>query len=106
MFRPGQILPPPLVERLALSPEQIEQLEALQQEVRTRLDQILTEEQRTQLREMAARGPQRPGDGRGFGGRGGDRGPAAEGGRRGGDREGRGEGERRGPRERRGEPDA
>lgn len=99
--RPGQILPPMLVQRLGLSPEQIEQLEALQKDVNTRLDGILTEQQRTQLRELAERGPRRPG---GEGVREGrrDRGDDGEAGRDRGPRRERGErGEReRGPRDR------
>lgn len=81
MFRPGQILPPAVVRRLDMTTEQQEQLEVLQAEVRQRLSTILTEEQMTQIREMASRGP--GGDRRGFGRRGDGprRGPEADRGR-------------------------
>jgi hypothetical protein len=59
--RPGVILPPMLQERLNLSTEQKAQIEALQKEVDARLEKILNDEQRTQLKEMRERGP------RGFG---------------------------------------
>ena len=57
MMGPGMILPPPLVEELDLSQEQREELRELQQEVRERLQNILTEEQRDKLREIRERGP-------------------------------------------------
>ncbi len=108
MFRPGQILPPMMVQRLGLSTEQIEKLEVLQAEVNEKLTGILTEEQQDQMKQMAARAQQRAGQGRGPGGRGpgaegrrpgGERrGPDAEGRRPRGDREpgaGRGDGQRR-----------
>lgn len=57
MFRPGMILPPFVAERLDLSVDQQEKLEALQSEVRTQLDKILTTEQKEQLRVMSERGP-------------------------------------------------
>ncbi len=63
-FAPGQILPPFLQERLKLTDEQKKQLEELQKEVQGKLDKILTEEQRTQLKEMrrgfGSRGPGGP----------------------------------------------
>jgi hypothetical protein len=62
---PGQILPPFLQEELRLSEAQRQQLTELQKDVDTKLAQILTREQRQQLRDMANRGP------RGFGGPGG-----------------------------------
>jgi hypothetical protein len=66
--RPGQILPPFLVEQLNLTAEQKKQLDALQKEVDGKLAKLLTPEQKKQLEEM------RPGfgpGGRGPGGRGG-----------------------------------
>lgn len=80
MFRPGMILPPFVVEQLDLSAEQQEKLEALQSEVRTQLDKILTTEQKDQLRVMAERGPMmgRMMPGGGPGGPGFGRGPGRE----------------------------
>jgi outer membrane protein assembly factor BamB len=68
---PGQLLPPFLQERLNLTDEQKKQLEALQKEVDGKLDKILTEEQRKQLKEMREGfrrgGPGGPGGRGGFG---------------------------------------
>jgi Spy/CpxP family protein refolding chaperone len=59
---PGQIVPPFLQERLKLTAEQKKQLEALQKEIDSKLDKILTEEQRKQLKEMRRGfGPRGPG---------------------------------------------
>jgi hypothetical protein len=55
--RPGVILPPMLQQRLNLSTEQKAQIEALQKEVDAKLEKILNDEQRTQLKEMRERGP-------------------------------------------------
>jgi EF hand len=55
--RPGQILPPMLRDRLELTPEQSKQVDALQKEVDARLDKILNEDQRAQLKQMRERGP-------------------------------------------------
>jgi hypothetical protein len=67
--QPGQILPPFLQERLNLTAEQKKQLDVLQKEVNGKLDKILDEEQRKQLKEMRDNPPGRGGPG-GFGGRG------------------------------------
>jgi hypothetical protein len=75
--RPGEVLGVMLQQRLRLTPEQRTQVEALQKDVDARLEKILTEEQRAQLKEMRGRGPGGPG---GFGGPGGP-----PGGRPGGD---------------------
>jgi len=61
--RPGQILPPFLMERLNLTADQKKQLEQLQKEIDSKLGKILTEEQKKQLEDMR-RGPGGPG---GFG---------------------------------------
>jgi hypothetical protein len=55
--RPGEILPPPLRQRLRLSAAQTNQLDALQKEVDSRLEEILSAEQKTILKEMRRRGP-------------------------------------------------
>jgi hypothetical protein len=55
--RPGEILPPMFQQRLGLTPEQKEQLEALQKEVDAKLDKILNVEQKRLLKEMRERGP-------------------------------------------------
>jgi hypothetical protein len=79
--RPGEILPAMLRGRLELTPEQIKQVDALQQEVDAKLAKILNEEQNRQLKEMRERGPFGPG---GFGPPGGPggrgRGPGGPGG--------------------------
>jgi hypothetical protein len=48
----GQVLPPPVQDMLGLAPEQREQVEALQKTVDGRLDKILTDPQRQQLKQM------------------------------------------------------
>src|SRR5437763_15782746 len=49
---PTQVIPPPLMADLELTAEQRKQLEALQKEADSRLDKILTDAQRKQLRDM------------------------------------------------------
>jgi hypothetical protein len=70
--RPGEILPQMLQQRLGLSSEQKAELEDLQREVNARLDKILNDDQKKQLKEMRDRGPggfgppgagRRPGEG-------------------------------------------
>jgi Spy/CpxP family protein refolding chaperone len=63
--QPGQILPPPLLERMNLTAEQKKQFDALQKEVDDKLAKILTAEQKKRLEEMRQGLP-----GRGPGGRG------------------------------------
>ena len=74
--RPGDILGPMFQQRLQLTPDQKTQLTALQKEVDSRLSAILTDSQRTQLKEMRDRGPG------GFGPPGGRRGGGPPGGGR------------------------
>lgn len=53
--RPGEILPGVTQQQLKLTPEQRKELEKLQKEIDAKLDKLLTEEQRKQLREMRER---------------------------------------------------
>ena len=55
--RPGQVLPDFLQGMLQLNDEQKKQVEALQKDVDTKLDKILTADQKKQLAEMRQRGP-------------------------------------------------
>lgn len=83
--KPGEVLPERLQQRLKLTVDQKIQLKELQKEVDSKLAKILTSEQKSQLEEMATRGPGGlggpgggPGDGPGgFGGPGG--GPGGDG---------------------------
>jgi hypothetical protein len=60
--RPGQILPTFLQEALKLTASQKKQLDELQKDVDAKLAKILTDEQKTQLKEMRpGRGPGGPG---------------------------------------------
>ncbi|MCA1685673.1 MAG: EF-hand domain-containing protein [Planctomycetia bacterium] len=59
--RPGEILPPMLQDRLGLTPEQKTRVEDLQKEIDVKLGKILTEAQKTQLKEARQRGPGGPG---------------------------------------------
>jgi hypothetical protein len=95
-FEVGRLIPPPLREQLDLNDEQKQQLDALEKDVKEKLNKLLTEDQRKQLEAMRNRGPGGPGGPGGFGGPGGPGGgpPRGEG------KEGRGEGkegQRRGP---------
>jgi Spy/CpxP family protein refolding chaperone len=54
--RPGQVLPSFLQERLKLTTEQRKQIEELQKDMDAKLNKILTEEQKQELREMRERG--------------------------------------------------
>ena len=65
-FRPGEVLPPMLQQRMNLSASQKTQLDALQKEVDARLEKILSADQKQQLKDMRNRGPGGP---RGLGGR-------------------------------------
>lgn len=58
--RGPRVLPPGAERRLDLSEEQMDKLAALEAEVKTRVKEILTEEQFAQLGEMLRRGPGRP----------------------------------------------
>jgi hypothetical protein len=80
--QPGQILPPFMQESLKMTDEQKKQLDVLQNEVNAKLDKILTDEQKKQMREMPDRGPGGPGGPGGFGPPGG--GPGGPGGGPGG----------------------
>src|SRR5207247_7436142 len=65
--QPGQVLAGPLQERLKLTAEQKKQVAEIQKDVDARLDKLLSDEQKKQLKEM------REGLGRGgFGGFGGN----------------------------------
>lgn len=60
-FRPGEVLPAMLQDRLKLSTDQKKQLAALQNEVDASLAKILNDEQKAQLKEIRERGPGGPG---------------------------------------------
>jgi hypothetical protein len=60
-FRPGEVLPQMLQQRLNLSADQKTQLDALQKEVDARLEKILSVDQKQQLKDMRNRGPGAPG---------------------------------------------
>lgn len=62
--RPGEVLPSMLRNRLQLTPEQSQQVDALQKDVDARLERILTADQKARLKQMHERGPGGPG---GFG---------------------------------------
>jgi hypothetical protein len=57
---PGQVLPPPLRERLDLTAEQEKQIGELENEARGRLDKILTSEQKRTLDEIRDQDPGGP----------------------------------------------
>ncbi|HEV3142919.1 MAG TPA: hypothetical protein VGZ47_03445, partial [Gemmataceae bacterium] len=63
-LQPGQILPVPIQASLNLTDEQKKEVEALQKEVDAKLEKILTEEQRKQLKDMQQGAPRRGGAGR------------------------------------------
>lgn len=55
--RPGEVLPSFLQQRLKLTDEQKAKVADLQKDVDAQLDKILTDEQKTELKEMRRRGP-------------------------------------------------
>jgi len=57
---PGDLLPTAVQERLKLSDEQKKQVAELQKEVEGKLDKILTDDQRAQLKQLKERGPGGP----------------------------------------------
>ncbi len=80
--QPGQLLPTFLQEQLNLTADQKKQLDALQKEFDTKLDKLLTDEQKKQLKDARENGPGgRGGPGGPGGGRGGPGGGGPGGGR-------------------------
>ena len=65
-FELGQVLPPPLIEELNLTAAQQKELEVISKDLRTKLDKLLTADQKKTVENFRPRG--------GPGGRGGDRG--------------------------------
>lgn len=55
--QPGQIMPAFLQERLKLTAEQKQEFEQLQKEVDAKIEKILTDDQKKQLKELRERGP-------------------------------------------------
>lgn len=58
--QPGQVLSPRMQEMLSLSTEQTAKVKALQKEVDAKLTKILTDEQKSQLKEIGNRGGNGP----------------------------------------------
>ena len=77
-MEPGQVMPTAIQEILKLSDDQKKQVSELQKDVDAKLDKILTDEQKAQLKQMQQN---RGGfGGGGFGGKGGPGGPGGPGG--------------------------
>jgi hypothetical protein len=78
---PGQVLPPRVEQMLGLTDAQKSEVAKLQKEVDDRLAQILTDDQKQQMKQLALRGPGRrggPGGGPGGEGPGGPGGPGGD----------------------------
>src|SRR4051812_37818092 len=73
-FELGQIFPPTLQEDLNLTPVQTMELEAIKKELKTKLDKLLTDEQKKKIENFRPRGPGGFGDKGGKGPGGGDKG--------------------------------
>jgi len=56
-FELGQVLPPPLIAELKLTPEQEKELEAIKTDLKTKLDKLLTAEQKKTIENFRPRGP-------------------------------------------------
>jgi len=65
--RPGEVLPMPVRDALRLTDEQKRRFDELQREIDGRVEQLLTEDQRTTLRRLREAGPGGPPKGKGFG---------------------------------------
>jgi len=77
--KPGEVLPSMIRSRLKLTADQQLQLDELQRDVDARMAKILTDSQKTMLKQMSTRGPGGPPPGGGRPGRGGPGGPGEEG---------------------------
>ncbi len=77
--QPGQIMPQFITDMLKLTDDQKKQVETLQKDVDEKLDKILTDDQKKQLKELKERGP--GGFGGGAGGKGGGPGGGGKGGK-------------------------
>lgn len=83
-FELGQVFPPPLLEELNLTPAQAKELDAIKAELKSKLDKLLTDEQKTTIENFRPRGgPGGPaGEKGGKGGKGDKGGKGAPGGDR------------------------
>ena len=70
-FELGQVLPPPLMEELALTPEQEKEMESIKKDLKAKLEKLLTDEQKKKIENFRPRGG--PGGDKG-GGKGGEKG--------------------------------
>jgi hypothetical protein len=59
-FELGKVLPPPLLEELDLTPDQLRAIDELQREVKAKLEKILTPEQRKKVENFRPKGPPPP----------------------------------------------
>lgn len=88
-FKVGSVLPPFMVEELKLTDDQKAKLADIEKDVKTKLDKLLTDEQKKALENFRPMGPGGPG------GPGGDKGgPGGKGGDKGGKGKEGGKGER------------
>lgn len=79
-FELGRVLPPFIREELQLTPDQERQIADLESQVKDKLNKILTDEQKKQMKNTRPRGPGGPPGGPGEGGDGPPRGNRKEGG--------------------------
>ncbi|MCE9562160.1 MAG: YHYH protein [Planctomycetes bacterium] len=59
-FELGQVFPPPLLAELKLTPEQEKELDAIRKDLKTKLDKLLTDEQKKTVENFRPRGPGGP----------------------------------------------
>jgi hypothetical protein len=67
-FELGQVLPPPLIAELKLTPEQEKELETIKTDLKAKLDKLLTAEQKKTIENFRPRGAGGPGGPGGPGG--------------------------------------
>ena len=60
-FEIGQLFPPPLMEELKLTPDQMKELDGIKRELRTKMEKLLTPEQMKKVENFRPRGPGGPG---------------------------------------------
>ena len=60
-FELGEVFPPPLLDELELTADQEKELDAIKQDLKARLEKLLTDDQKQRVEDFRPRGPRGPG---------------------------------------------